>query len=138
MEHQRLERKRIDHVAVALHDLGEAKALQQLFDLPVAEVIPSAEYEAKLAMLEIGDTQLELLEGSDATPLVGEWLRTRGEGLFHICLEVDDIRGALAELKQRGVGLLDEEPRESRGHLIAFIDPASTANILIELAQIRP
>ena len=62
---------------------------------------------------------------------------TRGEGLFHICLEVDHIEDALAELKQKGVALIDEKPRTGHANSrIAFIDPKSTGNVLIELVEL--
>lgn len=67
------------------------------------------------------------------------WIDERGEGLFHVCLEVDDIDEALEELKRKGVGLRDTVPRVGHGNTrIAFLDPRSTANVLIELVEIPP
>src|SRR3954451_3124530 len=124
-----MEIKGVDHIGIAFRDLGPARdALEKIFGLQVETEFAFAEYESKLAMIPVGGTQLELLQGTSRTPLVGDWLSANGEGLFHICLEVDDIRAALAELKAKRVKLIDEEPRESRGHLIAFIDPSATAN----------
>ena len=68
---------------------------------------------------------------------INQWIAEKGEGLFHICFEVEDIDGALAELKAKGVGLRDETPRIGHGGArIAFLDPASTGNVLIELAEL--
>ena len=65
------------------------------------------------------------------------WIEEHGEGLFHICLEVEDIDSALTELREKGVKLLDEVPRVGHGGArIAFLDPESTGNLLIELAEI--
>jgi len=68
---------------------------------------------------------------------VTRWIAEKGTGLFHICFEVADIDGALAELRAKGVKLRDETPRIGHGGArIAFLDPASTGNVLIELAEL--
>jgi methylmalonyl-CoA epimerase len=90
----------------------------------------------RLAMLPVGETYIELLEGQGADNGVRQWIAEKGTGLFHICFEVDDIEGALAELKAKGVKLRDETPRIGHGGAkIAFIDPSATGNVLIELAE---
>ena len=89
-------------------------------------------------MYPVGETYLELLS-SDAGPKFPGHRMDREEGpeSFHLCFEVDDIDGALDELKGKGVKLLDEEPRTGHGgSRIAFINPESTGNILIELTEI--
>ena len=94
------------------------------------------EYGVRLAMLPVGESALELLESSNPETQTSQWIRDKGEGLYHICLEVDDIRAAIAELKQKGVKLRDEVPRIGHGgSQIAFLDPSSTANVLVELVQ---
>ena len=88
-------------------------------------------------MFPVGETYLELLEGTSQSSDVAKWIGERGQGLYHICLEVEDIDGALAELKAKGVRLLDEKPRIGHGGArIAFLDPQSTANVLVELAEL--
>jgi len=128
--------KRVEHIAVAVRDMRHHMAmLENLFGLKL-------EYEekigsTKLAMYPIGETYLELLEGEGPQSKVVNWIAARGESLYHLCFEVEDIDGALAELKAKGVKLLDETPRSGHGgSRIAFIDPASTGNILIELAEL--
>jgi methylmalonyl-CoA epimerase len=127
--------KRVEHIAIAVDSLNQsADLLRDAFGLGV-------EYEEqigdiRLAMLPVGETYLELLE-SRGQNLVTDWIRDKGAGLFHICFEVEDIDGALAELKAKGVKLRDETPRIGHGGArIAFIDPASTGNVLIELAEL--
>ena len=91
----------------------------------------------RLAMLPVGETYIELLESAAPDSGVSQWLREKGAGLFHICFEVEDIDGALTELKAKGIKLRDEKPRIGHaGARIAFIDPASTGNVLIELAEL--
>jgi methylmalonyl-CoA epimerase len=88
-------------------------------------------------MLPVGETYIELLESAAPDSAVNKWIADKGEGYFHICFEVEDIDGALAELKAKGVKLRDETPRIGHGGArIAFIDPSSTGNMLIELAEL--
>jgi methylmalonyl-CoA/ethylmalonyl-CoA epimerase len=128
--------KRVEHIAIAVDALGQSVALlQDAFGLAV-------EYEeqigsTRLAMLPVGETYLELLEGRDANSGVRQWIEANGTGLFHICFEVEDIDGALAELTAKGVKLRDQTPRLGHaGARIAFLDPQSTGNVLIELAEL--
>jgi methylmalonyl-CoA/ethylmalonyl-CoA epimerase len=128
--------KRIEHVAIAVQSLPQSiDLLKNTFGL-------SLEYEeqigqTKLAMLPVGQTYVELLQGLGPESGVTKWMGEHGPGLFHICFEVEDIDGALAELKAKGVKLRDETPRIGHaGARIAFLDPASTGNVLIELAEL--
>ncbi len=128
--------KRIEHVAIAVKNLDAVR--DTLARIGIAcdyeETLP--EHAVRLAMLPIGESAIELLEPQGQTGATAEWLRERGESIWHICLEVDDIEAAIAELRGKGVRLLDEVPRKGHGgHRIAFIDPASTAGILIELVE---
>lgn len=128
--------KRIEHVAIALRDMRPTMALlEQAFGLRM-------EYEeqigtTKLAMYPVGETYLELLEAVGPESGVAKWIAEKGESLFHLCFEVEDIDGALDELKQKGIKLLDQTPRNGHGgSRIAFLDPQSTGNILVELAEL--
>jgi methylmalonyl-CoA/ethylmalonyl-CoA epimerase len=130
--------KRVEHIAIAVDSLKQSMdLLRDTFGIDV-------EYEeqigqTRLAMLPVGETYLELLEGQGPESGVTKWIKKKGTGLFHICFEVEDIDGALAELKAKGVKLRDETPRIGHGGArIAFIDPASTGNVLIELAELAP
>ena len=130
--------KRVEHIAIAVDSLKQSMdLLRDTFGIDV-------EYEeqigqTRLAMLPVGETYLELLEGHGPESGVTKWIERKGTGLFHICFEVEDIDSALAELKAKGVKLRDETPRIGHGGArIAFIDPASTGNVLIELAELAP
>jgi methylmalonyl-CoA/ethylmalonyl-CoA epimerase len=130
--------KRVEHIAIAVDSLTQSMdLLRDTFGIKV-------EYEeqigqTRLAMLPVGETYLELLEGQGPDSGVTRWIKEKGTGLFHICFEVEDIDGALAELKAKGVKLRDETPRIGHGGArIAFLDPASTGNVLIELAELAP
>lgn len=130
--------KRVEHIAIAVDSLKQSMdLLQNTFGIKV-------EYEeqigqTRLAMLPVGETYLELLEGQGPESEVTTWIKENGTGFSHICFEVEDIDGALAELKAKGVKLRDETPRIGHaGARIAFLDPASTGNVLIELAELAP
>jgi methylmalonyl-CoA/ethylmalonyl-CoA epimerase len=128
--------KRVEHIAIAVNSLAASiDLLRSTFGLTL-------EYEeqighTRLAMLPVGETYIELLEGQGPESGVTRWIGDKGPGLFHICFEVEDIDGALAELKQKGIALRDETPRIGHGGArIAFIDPSATGNVLIELAEL--
>jgi methylmalonyl-CoA/ethylmalonyl-CoA epimerase len=128
--------KRIEHIAIAAPSLAKSIALfRDAFgiDMEYEETIGSI----RLAMLPVGQTYIELLEGTAEGDGVRQQIAEKGPGLWHICLEVEDIDGALAELKAKGVKLRDEIPRPGHGgSRIAFLDPASTGDVLIELAEL--
>jgi methylmalonyl-CoA epimerase len=95
------------------------------------------ERKVRVAFLTLGgQTQVELLEplGSDST--IAKFLENRGEGIHHFAVEVRDIEAKLADLKQKGVTLIDELPKKgAEGKLIAFVHPKSTRGVLLELVQ---
>lgn len=127
--------KRIEHIAVAVNDLDAMSTLLQDklgIEMEYKESMPTSD----LAMFPIGETYIELLQGTTPDSGTTKWMEERGQSLFHICIEVEDIREALDELRGKGVKLLDEEPRRGHGNsLIAFIDPASTGDIMFELVE---
>src|SRR6185295_11147069 len=95
------------------------------------------QYRTKLAMFPVGSTYIELLESEGADTETTKWISEHGEGLFHICLKVEKLEAALAEFKGKGVKLLDEAPRLGHANSrIAFLDPKSTNDVLIELVEL--
>jgi len=128
--------KRVEHIAIAVNDMEkEGRTLETIFGLQkdYAEQIG----ETKLAMYPVGETSIELLQAVGPSSKVNDWIQERGQSLFHLCFEVDDIDGAVEELKAKGVKLLNETPRPGHGgSRIVFIDPESTGDILIELAEL--
>ena len=132
--------KRVEHVAIAVKNMAK---MQEIFEnklgikMEYEEDFP--QYNTKIAMYPIGETYLEVLESNDPKTETSRWIDEHGEGLFHICLEVEDIDTALTELMEKGVKLIDEVPRIGHGGArIAFLDPESTGDLLIELAEISP
>jgi methylmalonyl-CoA/ethylmalonyl-CoA epimerase len=128
---------KLDHIGIATRELEEGFAIWRDalgLELDTSEEIP--DQGVRVAMLEIGDTHVELLEPLSPDSAVGRFLAKRGPGIHHLAVEVKDIRAALADLKSRGARLIDEQPRVgARGCLVAFIHPASTNGVLLELVQ---
>ena len=128
--------KRVEHIAIAVDSIRQSLELMRDtfgLDLEYEEEIG----QTKLAMLPVGQTYLELLEGTGPDSGVTKWINNNGTGLFHICFEVDDIEGAIAELKAKNVKRQsDTWPTGHAGSKIVFLDPAATGNCLIELAEL--
>ena len=128
--------KRVEHIAIAVDSIQQSLGLMRdTFGLEL-------EYEeqigqTKLAMLPVGQTYIELLEGQGPESGVTDWINKKGTGLFHICFEVEDIEEAITELKAKNVRLQTDTWRIGHGgSKIIFLDPASTGNTVIELAQL--
>lgn len=129
--------KKVHHIGVVVKDLE--KALEDFADaLGVAPggIHEMPERSLRLAFFPVGDSRVELVQPTDPESSVARFLEKRGEGIHHICLEVDDIRAALADLKAKGVRLVDEEPRPGAEGLVAFVHPASMHGVLLELVQV--
>jgi methylmalonyl-CoA epimerase len=129
----------LDHIGIAVSDLGASLAFfRDALGLTIhaTEDVPSQRVRAHF--LDAGDGSVELLEATGPDSPVAKYIEKRGAGLHHIALRVEDIRAALAQLKARGVRLIDEEPRPGAEHaLVAFIHPSSAHGVLVELKQRR-
>ena len=129
--------KRIEHVAIAVKSIPAMRAIFEDklgLEMEYEEHLP--EHNTSLAMYPIGETYLELLQSDVPGTGTSKWIAERGEGLFHICLEVEDIDSAMAELRGKGIGFQSDEPMIGHGNCrIVFLDPKSTGNLVIELAE---
>lgn len=128
---------KIDHIGIAVRSLETAlETYRDGMGLEVAGVEEVAEQKTRVALLPVGESRLELLEATDPASPIAKFLVRRGEGLHHVCLQVEDIAAELAKLKAAKVRLIDEEPRRGAGgSLVAFVHPTSTGGVLVELAQ---
>ncbi|UCE17616.1 MAG: methylmalonyl-CoA epimerase [Gemmatimonadota bacterium] len=129
--------KKIAHIGVAVKDLEKAKHLfSDIFGLELLNEEVIDEYQLRLADLRLGDVEIELLEGLSDHSTITKFIEKRGEGIQHICFEVDDIHAALGTLTEKGVDLIDRNPRVVRqGRKIAFLRPLDTHGVLIELVE---
>ena len=129
--------QQIDHIGIAVKNLDETVAFYR--DIMGLEVSATEELNGmKLAFLRIGDSELELLEDRDPDGAIARHIAKRGEGLQHVAYRVEDIEQALAEMRARGVTLIDERPRPgARNARVAFLHPKSTKGVLIEFVEPR-
>ena len=129
--------KRIEHIAIAVEDLdGMARMMRDKFGIEIEYAEDREASRTRLAMLPVGESYIELLQGLAPASRTAEWVAQKGQSLYHICFEVEDIDAALAELKAKGTPLLNETPVIGHGNCrIAFVDPKATGNILFELAE---
>ena len=129
--------KRIDHVAIAVADLDESIELfEKVLGLRMARREKVAGHDVETATFDLGETAIELVEGKGEGSAIRKFVERRGPGIHHIAVAVDDIERTLAELRAKGVRLIDESPRPGRAHSrVAFIHPDSTQKVLLELVQ---
>jgi methylmalonyl-CoA epimerase len=127
----------LDHIGIAVNDLEPALAFyRDALGLDVEPAEGIADQQVRARFVPVGSSSLELLQATAPESPIARFLDRRGPGLHHITLRVDDIRAALAQLKQRGARLVDDEPRRGAGGaLVAFIHPSSAQGVLIELKQ---
>ncbi len=126
---------KIDHLGIAVPSLAEAiKAYEALgFTVQSTEEVPTE--KARVAFLPVGESRLELLEPTEAGSVIARFLEKRS-GLHHVCVLVEDIEAALADLRARGVALIDEKPRPGAGgSRVAFVHPRSAGGVLLELKE---
>lgn len=128
--------KRIDHIAIVVENLEKAlEVYRDALGMTVAAVKEMPEQDVKMAFLPTGGSEIELLEPLSTESGIAKYLAKRGEGLHHICLEVDDIAATLADLKAKGAQLIDETPKRGANGQIAFIHPKGAHGVLIELVE---
>jgi methylmalonyl-CoA/ethylmalonyl-CoA epimerase len=129
---------RIAHVAVAVPDLEAAGAAFTALGLEVQAPELVASQQTRAALIPIGAGNVELIAPAGNAGLQ-RFLDRRGAGLHHLCLEVEDLAAALAELRGTGVRLIDETPRPgAHGTLVAFLHPSACGGVLVELCQRAP
>jgi len=128
---------KVDHIGIATESIEEGLAVwRDALGLKVDSTEEVREQGVKVCMLAIGDTHVELLEPLGPETSVGKFLAKRGPGMHHIAIEVKDIRASLADLKNKGARLIDENPRVGAGGcLVAFVHPSSFNGVLLELVQ---
>ena len=127
----------VDHIGVAVKSIGDARRIyQDILGLNITEVEEVAEQKVKVAFIPVGESEVELLESTSPDGPVAKFIEARGEGIQHVAFRVENIESALQELKDKGVRLIDQTPRNGAGGAkIAFIHPKETSGVLIELTE---
>ncbi|NMC52414.1 MAG: methylmalonyl-CoA epimerase [Chloroflexi bacterium] len=127
---------KINHIAIAVNDIEESLAFwQDALGLSLSHIEDVPSQKAVVAFIPTGDSEVELVRPTDETTGVAKFLKERGPGMHHLCLEVDDIDGMLEQLKQKGVRLINETAQVLPGRKMAFIHPKSANGVLVELYQ---
>ena len=128
---------KIDHIGIATRGIEESLAFwRDALGLEVKHTETVEEQGVRVAMLPVGEPRVELLEPTGPETPVGKFLEKRGPGIHHVAVRVADIRVTLARLKAGGARLIDEVPRVGAGGcLVAFVHPAASGGVLLELVQ---
>lgn len=127
----------LDHIGIAVHSLEEGMDLYKNlgFEKLTVEDVPTEKVKVGFVPLKNG-SNIELLEATSEDSPIAKFLSKRGPGIHHICLRVDDIRKVMAQLRAKGVRLINEEPKPgAHDCLVAFIHPSSAGGVLVELSQ---
>lgn len=127
----------IEHIGIAVKNLEEAIAFyEKIIGLKCYNIEEVAEQKVRTAFFLVGQTKIELLESTDTEGPVGKFIEKRGEGVHHIAFAVEEIEKQLTEVSDNGVRLIDKTPRKgAEGLDIAFLHPASTFGVLMELCE---
>ena len=127
----------LDHIGIAVESLAAGRLAYEALGLGpmTTEAVPSE--KVIVGMFDVvNGARVELLEPTSPDSPVAKFIARRGPGIHHLCLRVKDIRATLAELKARGVRLIDHEPKPGAHRCqVAFVHPQATGGVLIELSQ---
>jgi methylmalonyl-CoA epimerase len=128
--------KKIHHVGIVVHNLEEAFGFyKDTLGLPLHKMATVQAQGVKAALLPVGESEIELLEPITSDSGVARFLQKKGGGLHHLCFETDDIAAELQGAKDKGIQVIDQQPRPGLAGIIAFLHPQSCCSVLVEYAQ---
>jgi methylmalonyl-CoA/ethylmalonyl-CoA epimerase len=127
---------KIEHIGIAVKDIKTvSKFYTDVFGCQISEETEIPERKLRIAFVEISGVKLEFLMPTDKESVVAKYIDKKGEGIHHICFELDDVEKAISELKQKGVELVDKLRMGAEGKKIVFLQPKSVFGVLIELKE---
>jgi methylmalonyl-CoA/ethylmalonyl-CoA epimerase len=128
---------KIDHLGIAVNSIDEGKNFwSEVLGLAFEGTETVAEQKVTTAFFPVGESEVELLESTAPDGPIAKYMEKKGAGIQHIAFRVADIEAALAELKEKGVRLIDDKPRMGAGGAkIAFLHPKATGGVLVELCE---
>ena len=127
---------KIDHIGIVVRDIQEAlHVYETALGLPLREIAEVPDQQVRVAFLPIGDSNVELVQPATGDSGIARFLEKRGEGIHHICVEVDDIDAVLTRLRAHNVELIDETPRPGAHGRVAFVHPRGAHGVLLELVE---
>lgn len=129
--------KKVDHIGIAVRSLQEALPFYtEILHLPLLGVEVVESEKVKVAFLKAGESKIELLEPTSDDSAIAKHIEKRGEGIHHIALGVDSIQERINEIKEKGIRMIQDVPKEGAGGaLVAFMHPKSTGSVLYELCE---
>ncbi len=131
--------RRIDHVAIIVRNIEQALAFyRDTLGITPREIKEVPTEQVRIAFLPMGGpggSEIELIEPTNPDSSLARFLEKRGEGLHHICLEVEDIDAALADMQAKGAPVLDKQPRRAAEGRAIFLHPLGTNGVLLELVE---
>jgi methylmalonyl-CoA/ethylmalonyl-CoA epimerase len=128
--------EKIEHIGIAVKDIGQVSDFyRDVFGCRISEEIDVPDRKLAIAFTEISGVKLEFLMPTDSTSTIAKFIDKRGQGIHHICFEVEDVEKAAAELKHKGLELVDEPRMGAERKKIIFLSPKSTYGVLIELKE---
>ena len=129
--------KRIDHLGIAVPSLDEAMPVYEtLMGRPVGHIEEVPDQKVRTAFFQVGESHFELWKVQIPMGQSGDTCQSGAEGIHHVCVEVTDINAVLSHYKDAGIRLIDEEPRRGAHNMwVAFVHPAATGGVLLELSQ---
>ncbi|MCA1784914.1 MAG: methylmalonyl-CoA epimerase [Desulfotignum sp.] len=128
---------KIDHLGIAVNSIdGRKNFWTDGLGLSLEGTETVAEQKVTTAFLPVGESEVELLESTAPDGPIAKYIEKKGEGIQHVAFQVENIEEALAELKEKGIQLIDQTPRKGAGGAkIAFLHPKATAGVLVELCE---
>lgn len=128
--------KRVNHIGIAVKDMDQAREFwNKIFGVETPP--PINERDMQICMMKLGDVLVELIAPIGNEGVMTKFLDKRGEGIHHICYEVENIYSAVEELVAKGIEFVNKEPREGAEGKIVFLHPKATQGVLTEIVQVR-
>ena len=129
----------IDHLGIAVKSLAASKKFYEQLGMRVLPEEEVVQEKVRLAMVPLGESRIELLEATSEDSTIAKFIAKRGEGLHHVCLQVEDLAGTVERLKNDGVRLVNDQIQiGAGGHLYVFVHPSATGGVLLELCEDQP
>lgn len=129
--------KKVDHIGIAVRSLENTLPFYtDVLNLPLLGIEEVETQRVRVAFLQAGGTKLELLEPTSEESPIAKFIEKRGEGIHHVALGVDSIEDRIIEMKEKGIRMIDDQPRLGAGGAnIAFMHPKSASGVLVELCE---
>jgi methylmalonyl-CoA/ethylmalonyl-CoA epimerase len=129
--------KKIDHIGIAVHSIEKSLPFYtDVLNLTLSGIEEVESEKVRVAFLKIGESKIELLEPISSESAIAVYLEKRGEGIHHVALSVDSVQGRINEMKEKGIRMINEIPKEGAGGAsVAFLHPKSTGGVLIEFCE---